>query len=547
MRVQIIKKFIKKNIVLISLLLLFVFVLWNGIVGVDFGHHWDEHLFTTAVTRTLKTGVPLPKMYTYPSLCYHFALITLLPDFIHAKLNKDVSKDKFESLIAFSQSYSFSLRLRIIFFIISSLSLFWVYGLVLIWRKSRSEALLSAALLGLSWEFIYHARFAMTDAITMQFGALTIFCLFLYLKSKSAKFLLRLAAVMAGLTFGSKYHGIAIIIPVILAIYLYPKNTKKIGSLFYESFIVLLFFISTYLITTPGTILDPFKFLTYVWSTGIQNKEIGLWGYSTSSQLEYLLLIMRYFSFAVFSKYSIISSIFFSMSLVGLIVMFKEEKKTAILFIIFPIALLTYMSSLKVMIVRNFLILFPFFTILASRGCLYLYTKIKHRSLPRLLFSLFIALLLLINASWLVKSTLSIKNRKTTNYINRLVTFVDKHPSTQFLISERITGELETFDNKKRPNVVLEHSKGVKAAIFYSSEIDDWRKFLANRHDYTWTWFGPYEINYNYYPTWVPAWGVNDRIVVMPINYFNIMDVFAGPDEVMLYKEWDKLNKSIFK
>ena len=547
MKVQIIKKVIKNNFVLISLLLLFVFVLWNGISGVDFGQHWDEHLFTTAVTRTLKTGIPLPKMYTYPSLCYHFALISIMPDLIHAKFI-DVSKDSIERLIAFSQSYSFALRLRIIFFIIASLSLFWVYGLVLIWRKSRLEALLSASFLGLSWEFIYHARFAMTDAITMQFCILTIFCLFLYLNSKGARFLLKFTAVIAGLTFGSKYHGVAIIIPVILAIYLFPrKNTKKIGSLFYESFIVLLIFGFTYLFTTPGMILDPFKFLTYVWSTGIQNKEMGFWGYTTTSQLEHLSLILRYFSFAVFSKYSIVSSILFLMSLVGLVVMFKEERRKAILFTIFPILFLIYMSSLKAMIIRNYLLLFPFFAILASRGCIYIFNKVKYHSLPRLLFSLLIALLLLVNASWLVKSTLSIKDRKTTNYIKQLVTFIDKYPAMHFFVSKKIAVGLEHFDNKIRENVILENSKGVKAAIFYASEIDDWRKFLANRHDYTWTWFGPYEINYNYYPTWVPEWGVNDRIVVMPTRYFNMMKVFAGPDEVMLLKEWEKLKESIFK
>ena len=49
-----------------------------------------------------------------------------------------------------------------------------------------------------------------------------------------------------------------------------------------------------------------------------------------------------------------------------------------------------------------------------------------------------------------------------------------------------------------------------------------WNNWTANRFNYTVRWFGPYEVNFNYYPSWIG----NDRIIVMPIESALRLDIF---------------------
>jgi hypothetical protein len=48
-------------------------------------------------------------------------------------------------------------------------------------------------------------------------------------------------------------------------------------------------------------------------------------------------------------------------------------------------------------------------------------------------------------------------------------------------------------------------------ALFYASEVKAAAGLVAFHHDSALGWFGSYEVNYNYYPTWQGR----DRIVAM--------------------------------
>lgn len=508
-----------KIIVHIFVLLVFSIALLSGIMGVDFGVHWDEENTIGSITHSIEKGVLLPRLYNYPSLCYElaFAVFTVnaAPIFLDSGLSflrKEGLKKIKEKLINISNSHLFNLHIRIIFIIISYLSIFWVYFLVLSWQKNWIEALLAASLLGLSLEVGYHARWIAPDAILMQFGALTMMCLFFAQEySVNAKLHLRLSAIAAGLACGTKYPGGLLLAPVLLTAYYNFKQISKKRVLLYAFCGVLLIFVLTYLFTTPGTLLEPIRFIKYVWSAILQYGFWGLGRHTVTPGIKHLLLILIYFCMVVFSKYNIIACFFFVMSLIGIVSLLKNNKKTAFLFLCFPLLYIVLFSCQKAMIVRNYLVLIPFFAILSSRGCIFLYSKLRYRY-HRILFSMFIVALLLINAFWLIKAANSIRIRNRVNYIEQLVRYIDRRQNILFFVSRPVEKALISFDRKMRPNVIRSFSNKAKASIFYSFELNSCESCLANKFNYTWLWFGPYEVNFNYYPDW----GGDTRIIVMP-------------------------------
>jgi hypothetical protein len=173
------------------------------------------------------------------------------------------------------------------------------------------------------------------------------------------------------------------------------------------------------------------------------------------------------------------------------------------------------------MIVRNLLVLIPFFAIFAGRGFGFLRSGIRGYAARRII-SVVVILLVLINAHWLLASGFSIRNKDKANYVAQLAGYLNRNPHTPFLLSQKISQALYAYDGKNRRNVTEDPSAKVKAAVFYASEVTPWERWSANRFNYTWRWFGPYEVNLNYYPSWAG----DDRIVVMPISSALALGVF---------------------
>jgi hypothetical protein len=95
----------------------------------------------------------------------------------------------------------------VVFLVIASLSILWVYLLVLKWRAAWQEALLAAMLsrLLVGSRLSYSMDCDRRDL--MQFGALTLLCTIVaYLNPDGTRWLY-LAAAAAGLGMGTKYPG----------------------------------------------------------------------------------------------------------------------------------------------------------------------------------------------------------------------------------------------------------------------------------------------------------------------------------------------------
>jgi len=503
----------ERPFVSILLLCAVLFILiFTGIQGVDFGYHEDEYKHIRPLAQSLNNRIFLPNRYIHPSMCYDIAIIVLLPDII--KLLPSFLRNDRASLGQLKEivlGHSFLLKLRVICIILCSLSILWVYLLILSWRKNPAEALLGACFLGFSWQVAYHSRWVAPDAIMMQFGALSMMLVFFALDSSVGKIWLRLAAVSAGLAFGTKYQGCLFIIPVLLAASHVFKNRSWKARLALCSKLFFLM-VLIYLATTPGTFLEPVRFYENV-MTDWNGYASGGGNNTVRPGIEHIILMVQYFSLVLFSKYAIIACFVFFFTAVGLFAVVKEDKERALIFLSLPFLYLAFMATRKGMVIRNLMILAPFLAILAARGFTYLQENVLKHVILRATFATLVAVALFINGYWLYWASESIKNKQTDNYIAQLTSYIDRYPNKKFLVSKDVHKALLSFNAKEKANVTEKYSDEIDTAVLYKHELIS-NRWPATIPNYL-RWFGAYEIDVNYSRNC----SANDKILLAPADW----------------------------
>jgi len=335
--------------------------------------------------------------------------------------------------------------------------------------------------------------------------------LFFALRSRHSRGWLRLAGLAAGLAAGTKYTAVLAVVPVLFAGLQAGKDRKDRVRIGLE---ILFLFALAFFVTTPGAIFD---FQCFSRDLKEQILIYGRWGhapYNVSPGLGHFFLVLQYLCLAAFSKYAAIACAIFILALLGLRVLLKQEQKTALFFLCFPALYIILLSAQKVMIIRNLMALLPFFALLAARGFFYLRDNfIKSRPM-RLFFSILIIGALSLNAGWLIRAAGSIKNKGRADYPSQLSAYLWRNPDKQFLVSPKVYQALVDLNQPLPQNIFKDHSALGSAFIFYLSEIPAGEREFVNRFKYGLFWFGPYEVNFNYYPTWIAG----ERIVVMPSN-----------------------------
>lgn len=491
----------------------------TGIRGIDLGPAFDEGHIIDALRLSFKHRYYFPSLFWYPTFCYYLTMTGALATFFWECFTQPYSWPALEEIVL---RHGFLLRMRSVFLVISSLSLCWVYLLVRRWRRSWPEALLAAALTGLSWELAYHSRFLTTDASMVQFVVLTLLLLTGARDTDQDgawKRWMDFAAMAGGLATGTKYNAVLVIVPILLTVHF--KRPSPAGGAGKLACRLVLIFAAVYLLTTPGTFLRPVEFFQDLkrlyWENGF-TYFLGLNGYTTRDAAEHFYLMSAYLSLVIFSKSAGAAFLLFLAAALGVFLIFREDKKNALVFFAFPVLTLILFGFQRYMWARRLLVLYPFLAIAAARGICYLYAKMSRAPVRRSFLVCAVALIIAFNAFWLVYAAESIARKVTADPVAQLAGYLDRYSSVPFAISKKMAAELKRYDGKARPNLENIKSRDVRAAILHSSEISlRWEEsnYLANRFDYTWTWFGPYEVNFNYYPNWIGE----PRVVVMPVRY----------------------------
>ena len=494
MRLQVMLRY---SPVLLPLLLFWL----TGLAGLDYGYHWDEPKLLESVRVSVFEGVYLPTFYNYPSVSHTLGVLSVMPEILHNIDRNHLNEPVFHGHIAAYQldNHTITLRTRLVFLTITSLSIIWVYGVMLVWRGSVWIALLSSSILAFSWEVAYHARWIAPDTILMQFGALFLLCLIQAYRHPQLSTWLWGTVIVAGLATGTKYPAGLLLLPALVLIYHYTSSRLTIIK-------ALFIFAITYLITTPGTVLEPFKF----W----HNVEFEMWHYSfghskhtVAGGLEHLLKNIEYLSTVQLSHIPIIAFVLFALALLGIIVLWRESRRLAGLTLLFPVLYLLMMSLQRAMLIRNLLILVPFIAVYAGLGVAWLWNKFP-QTWMRALLTVSLLIMLAINGVWLIYSARSIMNRHTSDYVTEVRDWLAQYPALTYYTSEQVRIAL----GDELPKNITSDLSQADEVLVYLKEIQEVDPMPANIPRLFISQFGSWEANIEYY-----TWHGDDKIVLLPI------------------------------
>lgn len=495
MKVKLLKKWIP------ALLPLSIFWL-TGVAGLDYGYHWDEPKLLESVRVSVYEGLYLPTFYHYPSMSHNLGVMAALPEILSNIDRNHLNELVFHGHIAAFQldHHSLTLRTRLLFLTITSLTIVWVYGLMVSWRGSVWLALLSSCIVAFSWEAAYHARWIAPDSILMQFGALWLLGVVQAYRQPERRQWLWSSVIVAGLATGTKYPAGLLLLPTLVLCY---WQTHSRTTLIKAMFVFGL----TYLITTPGTVLQPFKFWNQV--------EFEIWHYSfghskqtISAGLEHLLKAIEYVSTVQLSHFPMIAVTLAGLSVVGIVRLWRESHRLFVLIGLFPLSYLLFMSLQRAMLIRNLLILVPFLAVYAGLGVDWL-RGISNSKWHRVFGMGGLIVMLSMNALWLIYTAQSITNRHTEAYINDLRIWTAQYPNVTYYATSRV---LDVLDDDVPANVTTELAEADEVLV-YLSEIQEVEPMPANiPRLFSWQ-FGSWEANVDYY-----TWDGDDKILLISLE-----------------------------
>ncbi len=477
------------------------------------------------MTRLLPSHIPinndftlLPDSYLYPGVNYWLTAASLLPELTNLAAHHDLDPSNTrQRLLATLHDPEFRLRLRRLYSLIASLTPLWVYLMIFIWRHSWPAALFGSLLVALSWEVVYQSKWIAPDPIVMQFGALTQFLVFLSWTGRK-KGLLYAAAVAAALACGTKYPGGMLLLPVLCAAWLDGVKPFRVVK---TTFAIVCVFTITYLFTTPGTVLQPFKFQYWIeFAKGVYSG--GWYGYTVHPGLRHCWKIITYFSTQLFSTNAIVSILLFLLVPVGLFAVVRGCWREAVILLIFPALYLVYFSEQQAMIVRNYLVLVPFIVVLGARGWEWLQARIPNRR-ARVALSGLIVVLFSFNAVQGIQASNSVAHRRDKDaFLRQFTDYVSAHPRLRILISPAL--EVKLRERRFWPsNLISQKDTGFgrpfdEYASYYSETVSprSW-EWVTNRPGTFAHVFGPREVNLSYYTGWLG----DDRIITLTNAHFH--------------------------
>jgi 4-amino-4-deoxy-L-arabinose transferase-like glycosyltransferase len=486
-----------------------------GIAGVDFGMHWDETEQLQNVRHSLATLTLLPSAgytqetdprliagdYGYPSMLYWISLASAGPEILQDPLHPARAE-----LLDFVVSDAFRLRVRAVCVAISSLAVVWVYLIVLRLRGSALEALWAAMVLAGSWEVSYHSRWIATDTIVMQFGALCLLLCVRAWKSPAWMKWCRRAAVAAGLAAGTKYPAALLLLAVFAAAWSQGARGGFIGRL-------CLIAAATFVVTTPGAVLQPWSFIGWLarqWHHYGQGAHLG---YNVAGPADHLGKMLIYEAIVLLSPQPIVAGALSALALIGVVGLTRQSWKFAIIPLVFPVVYVAYFAIQHVMIVRNLMVLTPFLAVLCAGGLAMVMKKIPWRGV-RLLVAAAALAVVVFNCGFAIYAAWTIRQAGTSmnDDLVGLRDYMNDHPRTQFDLSAPILGLLAQLDPAAVRHAAPDHPDR-EVVVIESIGSDAPQQWPANTWNLAAAYFGPLDVNFNYYPTWE-----RNRIVVLDVS-----------------------------
>lgn len=509
----------------LTVLLPLLLLVGSGRAGLDYGTHWDENkAFLQPLRAAAEEGILLPGRYNYPSLGFALSVAALAPEaldsvgadagFVPALRAKALAllpggTDKEAKVVLAREGPAkiFLLRLRWLFLLASALAVLWVHLTVLARGGSALEALLASSLLGLSFEVAYHLRWVAPDGLLMEAAALTVLLATLSMhRSRSMAWVLG-AAVAAGLGCASKYPGVLLLIPASLAalrsgLGTGPFTAKGLGKGALRVLAVVVVFAVAFTSVCPAIFLDSEPFWADIDYERTHYTQGTHFLHTVEAGWEHLAAALHYLGYQGLSHSPLLALLLSLLVLLGAWRMMREDRWGAALLILMPLVYLAYLSSVRVFLVRNLIVLLPFMALLAARGGAWLLKRSPEKKRAVLAATL-LGVLYITNGSMLIGAARSIGEAWPEQALRDLAADLREQTDEPIYVTPSIRKGLQDLGLAEG----LEHltgkmSEGITSAVAYRNEIGGGKDMRWGfRHDFI-RWYGSREVNLTYYPTW---------------------------------------------
>lgn len=516
--------------------------IWTGYQGIRFGDHWDEVLIVNSVAKSAKSGQFLPDRYHYSSAMYDVSVGVLvgmahraepgaLVQYVPQKRLQDYEAEapRFrERLEGVARSRDYLINLRRTFVWITASTALWIYLALLVLRRSWLEALLGAAVVFSSWEVSYHSRWVAPDCGMMAFGALCLVGCLATLRSDRPRRWLLLAAVAAGIACGFKYTAGLMLLPVLFAWGETADLRSRRG--WYWLLMVLGGFLGTFLVTTPGALLDPFRFVHDVsYEMRHYTETVGpqMHPHLVEPGRDHAIRMIQYLGFVVLGPYRWTAVIGFVLAVIGGIHTARKNPVSALILLVPPTLYVAYMAEMEIMVARNMLLVVPFLCILVGQGTSAIAGWMRERPIlahrpawfRRIAFGTIYAVVaagLVAGSGWNIHAAETIATAQRVNREEQLARMLENQPDVRYCVSPAIRAQLDRVRGSEAlPNAEAPCTHDASLAIFYGADVRDTFRYRLNRPNRVKPVPpGPYDVNLDYY-LWLKD---PNRILIGPVD-----------------------------
>ena len=469
-----------------------------GFISLDFGFHWDEPVHFQIVKDALASQTYLPQgFYDYPSSTFTLALLARVMQRALAALGYQ------------QDDLGFYLMGRGIFMILTMSGGLFLFAAV---RRIGTNlgGIAAAAIYMLSWQIIYHSRWIAPDGLLASATCLFLFALALRWRRYAGTWLRVFPFIAAGIAAGTKYQGGFLIFGALLAELVWSRRDhcrsmvvcQRVGS-------CVAAFLITFIVITPGSVLQPLKFLTAVTGRsdhyrGDHGTHLGAYSEVVTSHIAFAITLARSVILDMPSVWGPVSVILSLLAIVGIIALWKRDKLLAVSVATPPILFFLYSATFTVFIIRNFLLFLSISAFLAGVGVSFLAHLAKSQWARGLLVGLVCAFLIFsLRELWL--DAASVLGRGRHQVAQLIAARVNDRGSAECIHSSSSVDALlaeQGFNVRFKPRT----SEQPEVFLFLSRQFAvDAPVTLAHWPGTEARWFdeiGSHEVDFSEYPRW---------------------------------------------
>ena len=496
--------------------------LGTAVMGVHFGTHWDDYAVVGGMNQSVDTMKLSPEYFGYNGMYYVSSALATAPWLAAAspsvvqelggELRRPLDVSRVPSLLqlqerlrTFYNSPEYLPRARVISSVLVSFLLLWLFLLMRALLPQRPWLAVSACLFaGLSWELNYHARFISIDALMAQFFVLELWALAKALTGDEVLkriFWLVLATWAAALAFGCKVTGV-FQFGLVLAVALFelPKTlpwTQRCVVLFG----LVANFVMAFAVSTPVAFTDPVR---VVFGLAQERRHYNVaeqtcthcvdgWG-------DHVLQVLTWTSTSVGSMYRGVAVVLFLVCCWGAWRWLRNPHRLARYLFSFLAVWLAFMTSNRLFIARNYLILIPFLAVAFAFGVGQLGALLERHAWAwkKVVLPAAVCAVAVLNAQWLWRAARSIETTTRQTILADVRRELSGTGRT-VAMSARLKEVLEQEAAAPLQCLTADETPGQAFVLFSEVEQGAWKArqpFLVREV------FSSFEVNYRWYPTW---------------------------------------------